>query len=102
MDLIVRVTSDNPRAPLAAVLRMPLGLDIWEARPDYIVLSAAEAQVERLRSRGYSVDQLQSTESYLSVAAEASSAAAALATMTYHSAETLEQDLRDLANNSPD
>src|SRR5215211_816898 len=57
MDLIVRVTSDNPRAPLAAVLRTPLGLDIWEFKSNYIVLSANETQADRLRSMGYTVDQ---------------------------------------------
>ena len=102
MDLILRVTSDNPRAPLAAVLRVPLGLDVWEVKPDYIVLSANEAQADRLRSMGYAVDQLQSTESYLAATTEAFTAAAALTTMTYHSAETLEQDLRALAESAPE
>ncbi len=102
MDLIVRVSSDNPRAPLAAVLRTALGLDIWEVKPDHIVLSAPEAQVERLSAMGYTIEQLQSTEAYLAAANDAFSAAAAMTTMTYHSAETLEDDLRALAESAPE
>lgn len=102
MDLIVRVSSDNPRAPLANVVRTALGLDIWEVKPDHIILSASEAQVERLSSMGYIIEQLQSTEAYLTAATEAYSAAAELTTMTYHSAETLENDLRALADGAPE
>lgn len=102
MDLIVRVSSDNPRAPLANVVRMALGLDIWEVKPDHIILSASEAQVERLSSMGYTIQQIQSTDAYLTAATEASSVAAERTTITYHSAETLEIDLRALADGAPD
>lgn len=102
MDLIVAVSSENPRAPLAAVPRMALGLDIWEVKPDHIVLNASEAQVERLSNLGYSVEQLQGTEAYLAAANDAYVAAAALTTMTYHSAGTLEDDLRGLAERAPE
>lgn len=101
MDVIVRVTSPNPEAPLSAVLQTPIGVDVWEAKPEYLILSASEAQAERLRSMGYDVEQLQATETYLSHAMAASASAAAAATATYHSAETLEQDLRGLAEQAP-
>jgi carboxypeptidase T len=102
MDLIVRVTSPNPQTPLSDVLQTPLGVDVWEAKPDYLVLSASEAQAERLRNMGYGVEQLQSTEAFLMTATAAAETAAAVTTTTYHSAETLEQDLRSLAERAPE
>lgn len=96
MDLIVTVRSSTPRAPLEDLLHLPLGLDLWETKPEYLVLSANEAQVERLRAMGYDVDQVQATEAYLSAFATAESTAA------YHSAESLEQDLRRLAERAPE
>ena len=42
--LIVRVTSTGGRAPLARLLTAPLGLDVWEVKPDYVVLQAEEAR----------------------------------------------------------
>jgi carboxypeptidase T len=102
MDLIVRVTSPGPRAPLSAVLMTPLGIDVWEVHPDSLVLSASEAQVERLRAMGYEVEQLMSTEAYLATATAAVAAAAAETTLTYHSAATLEEDLRGLAERAPE
>ncbi len=102
MDLIVRVTSPSPQSPLSDVVQAPLGVDVWEAKPDYLVLSVTEAQAERLRSMGYNVEQLQSMASYLTAANDAVAVAAAVTTATYHSAETLEQDLRDLAESAPE
>jgi carboxypeptidase T len=96
MDLIVRVSSEDPRAPLAEVTRAPLGIDVWEVKPEYLVLSTTEAQAERLRSMGYNVEQLQTTESFLAAFATAR------ATTGYHSAETLEEDLRGLAEGVPE
>lgn len=49
MVLILKVTSTEPRAPLAQLLEVPLGLDIWEVQSDYVVLRGAEAQAERLQ-----------------------------------------------------
>jgi carboxypeptidase T len=46
VTLILRVTSTDPQAPLAQLLEVPLGLDIWEVTSDYAVLRAAEAQAE--------------------------------------------------------
>ena len=96
MDLILKVSSHNPRAPLTAVLQIPMGLDVWETKPDHLVLSASEAQAERLRSMGYTVEQLQVTEAFLDTFATAE------AVTGYHSAESLEQDLRDLATSAPE
>lgn len=96
MTLILRVTSTDPQAPLAQLLEVPLGLDVWEVKSDYAVLRAAEAQAERLQHMGYRVEQLHMTETYLSTFATAEAVAG------YHSAETLEQDLRQLADSQPD
>ena len=48
------------------MLTAPLGLDVWEVRPDHLVLQADEAQAARLEAMGYAVEQLRMTESYLS------------------------------------
>lgn len=96
MDLVLKVTTTTPRAPLSQLRDLPLGLDIWEVKADHLVLSAAEAQAERLQQMGYSVEQLQRTEAYLSAFATAAAAGG------YHSAETLEQDLRLLAESQPE
>src|SRR6476620_10244512 len=97
MDLILTVRSDDPQAPLAELLTAPLGLDVWEVKPEYLVLSANENQAERLRAMGYSVTQDRSTESFL-----AEFAPAEAETTGYHSAESLEQDLRQLAESAPE
>lgn len=102
MDVIVRVTSRNPQTPLATVLQAPLGVDVWEAKPEYLVLSASEAQADRLRSMGYDVEQLQATDAFVSAAMASFATAEATATATYHTAETLEQDLRALAEQAPE
>ena len=96
MDLILQVTTTHPRVPLSHLLEAPLGLDIWEVKPDYLVLSAAEAQAERLRRMGYGVEQLHLTDTYLATFATADAIA------SYHSIETLEQDLRQLAASQPE
>jgi carboxypeptidase T len=96
MTVIAKVTSSDPRAPLSQLLTAPLGLDVWEVQPDHVVLRAAEAQVERLQQMGYGVELLHQTDTYLSTFATAA------ATEGYHSAETLEQDLRALAERLPE
>jgi carboxypeptidase T len=95
-NVIVRVTSVDARAPLHRLVTAPLGLDVWELHDDEAVLQADEAQVSRLEAMGYGVEQLQLTESYLSDFATERTAAG------YHSAETLEQDLRQLADDNPE
>ena len=87
MTVIARVTSQDPQLMLVPLLDAPLGLDVWEVKPDHVVLQATEAQIERLEQMGYGVEQLHMTERYLSTFATAE------ATAGYHSAEQLEQDV---------
>jgi carboxypeptidase T len=96
MNLILQVTSTNPRLPLSELLRQPLGLDVWEVKPDHVVLRAAEPQAERLQRMGYRVEQLQRTDAFLSTFATAEAIAG------YHSTASLEQDLRQLADSRPE
>jgi carboxypeptidase T len=95
-SVIVRVTSTGARAPLTRLVTAPLGLDVWEVRPEHVVLQADEAQVARLEAMGYGVEQLQTTESYLS------DFATARATAGYHTVQSLEADLRRLADENPE
>ena len=94
--LIARVTSTGPRAPLSRLLTVPLGLDVWEVDPDFVVLQAEEAQAARLEAMGYDVEQLQMADAYLS------DFATDRAITGYHSAESLEADLRRLAEDNPE
>ena len=95
-DVIVRVTSTDPRSPLARLVTLPLGLDVWELTQDEAVLQADEAQAARLEAMGYGVEQLQTSESYVADFDTARTAAG------YHSAESLEQELRHLADDHPE
>src|SRR3954451_24807436 len=95
-SLIARVTSRSPRAPLTRLLTAPLGLDVWEVKPDHLVLQAEEVQASRLEAMGYVVEQLQMTEPYLSTFATEAAATG------YHTVATLEQDLRRLAEEHPE
>jgi carboxypeptidase T len=94
--LIARVTSTGPRAPLSRLLTVPLGLDVWEVDPDFVVLQAEEAQAARLEAMGYDVEQLQMADAYLS------DFATERAVTGYHSAESLDADLRRLAEDNPE
>jgi carboxypeptidase T len=94
--LIARVTSTTARAPLARLLTAQLGLDVWEVKPDFVVLQVEEAQAARLEAMGYAVEQLQLTEPYLSTFAVTE------AVTGYHTVETLETDLRRLAEEHPE
>ena len=96
MELIVKVTSPGLRMPLADLLRLPLGLDVWEAKPDHLILRAAEPQIDRLARMGYGVEQLQDVETHLRAFATAE------AVSGFHSAASLEQELRQLADARPD
>ncbi|MGY1692023.1 M14 family metallopeptidase [Geodermatophilus sp. SYSU D01105] len=89
--LIARVTSTSARAPLARLLTAPLGLDVWEVKSDHLVLQADEAQATRLEAMGYGVEQVQMLEPYLSTFATDATATG------YHTAASLEQDMRRLA-----
>jgi carboxypeptidase T len=94
--LIARVTARGARASLTRLLTAPLGLDIWEVRPDDLVVQADEAQAARLEAMGYGVEQLVTTESFLSDFATARAASG------YHTVQTLEDDLRRLAEDNPE
>jgi len=94
MSVIAKVTSASPRVPLSQLLAAPLGLDVWEVRADHLVLQATEAQAQRLEDMGYGIEQLHETESYLSAFAIEEAVAG------YHSVETLEADLRRLAEDN--
>lgn len=96
MTVITRVTSENPRAALTQLLTAPLGLDIWEVRPDHLVVRTTDAQATRLEQLGYTVEQLHQTEDYVSDFASDEAA------VGYHSAQSLEDDLRELAARRPD
>ena len=65
MELIVKVTSPGLRTPLADLLRLPLGLDVWEMKPDLLILRAAEPQIDRIARMGYGVEQMQDMETHL-------------------------------------
>ncbi|BCH20798.1 M14 family metallopeptidase [Mesorhizobium sp. L-8-3] len=96
MSLIAKVTSSGPQKPLGNVLRVPLGIDVWEVKPDHLILRGTEAQLDRLSHMGYLVEQIEDVERHLSAFARAE------ATEQYHSAAGLEEELRQLAEARPD
>ena len=96
MNIVYTVRSDSPQASLAQLLHLPLGLDVWQVKADHVVLRADEAQAARLRQIGYTTEELVETETHISMFATAEAIAA------YHSAETLEDDLRQLAESQPE
>ena len=81
---------------MSELLSLPMGLDVWEVKPEYLVLRAEEPQVDRLQKMGYVCEQLQDTASFLETFATAEAIAG------YHSAQTLEQDLKALADSKPE
>jgi carboxypeptidase T len=97
MNIVYTVRADSPQAPpLARLIDLPLGLDIWQVKADHVVLRAAEEQAARLRQMGYATEEVVETETHVATFATAEAIAA------YHSAETLEQDLRQLAESQPE
>jgi carboxypeptidase T len=96
MSLIVNVTPPGPQLPMRRLAELPLGLDVWELTAEYAVVRATEAQLERLQAMGYTIEELRQAEAFLSEFATAE------ATTGYHSAATLEQDLRELEASFPD
>jgi carboxypeptidase T len=97
MNFVYTVRADLPQAPpLARLIDLPLGLDIWQVKADHVVLRAAEEQAARLRQMGYTTEEVVETETHVARFATAEAIAA------YHSAETLEQDLRQLAESQPE
>jgi carboxypeptidase T len=100
VNIVYSVRSDSPQAPpLRSLVDNPrehLGLDIWQVKPDYVVLRASEEQAARLRQMGYTTEEVVETENHLATFATADAIAA------YHSAETLESDLHQLAESQPE
>ncbi|MDW9596029.1 peptidase M14 [Sinorhizobium meliloti] len=96
MSLIAKVTSSGPQKPLGDVLRVPLGIDVWEVKPDHLILRGTEAQLDRLSRMGYLVEQLEDVARHLSTFA------ATEAAEQYHSAASLEEELRQLAEAKPE
>jgi carboxypeptidase T len=96
VNIVYTVRSDSPQASLAQLPNLPLGLDIWQVKADHVVLRADEAQAARLRQMGYTTEELVETETHIATFATAEAIAA------YHSAETLEGDLRQLAESQPE
>jgi carboxypeptidase T len=96
MNLIVNVTSARPQARMSRLAEIALGLDVWELTAEHAVVRASEAQLERLEKMGYTIEQLRPTEHFLSEFATEEAATG------YHSAATLEQDMRDLAQRFPE
>jgi len=97
MSIVYTVRADSLQAPpLARLIDLPLGLDIWQVKADHVVLRAAEEQALRLRQMGYTTEEVVGTDDHLATFATAEAIAA------YHSAETLEQDLRQLAESQPE
>src|SRR5215210_3016736 len=97
MSIVYAVRADSPQAPpLARLIDLPLGLDIWQVKTDHVVLRAAEEQATRLRQMGYTTEEVVETERHLAAFATAEAIAA------YHSAETLESHLHQLAESQPE
>ncbi len=96
MNIVYTVRSDSPQASLAQLPNLTLGLDIWQVKADRVVLREEEAQAARLRQMGYTTEEVVETETHLATFATAEAIA------LYHSAETLEHDLRQLAESQPE
>ena len=62
MTVIVRVGPTGP-VSLSQLLRMPLGLDVWEVQPDSVVLRASETVLERLEKTKSNAEFLASMQS---------------------------------------
>jgi carboxypeptidase T len=95
MEIIAKITSPGVQKPLVDLLRVPLGLDVWEVKPDHLILRAAEAQLDRLARMGYSVQQLEEVSAHLAAFATAEASAG------YHSAASLAEDLQRLVEARP-
>jgi len=71
MQIIIEVTSDAPHRPLARLLEIPLGLDVWETKGNRLVLRAEEAAVNRISQMGYQVRPLMEVAQHLETFATA-------------------------------
>ena len=66
MTIIVEVTTTQPGKVLERLLHTPLGLDIWEAKRERLVVRASEAQIDRIEKMGYSVRQIETVQRHVS------------------------------------
>ena len=55
MEIIAEIRSEDPTRPLAKLLAMPLGIDVWEVKSDRLVVRAAEHTMDRLTKMGYRI-----------------------------------------------
>lgn len=100
-DIIAKVTTRGPRSSLDRILTLPLALDIWETRPDHVVLRASEQQLDLLAQMNYEVEQIETASRFLTTH-EAVRDFEAAAAAGYHSHESLTQEMRDLAARAPE
>jgi carboxypeptidase T len=100
VNIVYIVRSDSPQAPPLGWLvdqpREHLGLDIWQVKEDQVVLRATEEQAARLQQMGYATEAVVETENHVARFATAEAVGA------YHSAESLESDLHELAEGQPE
>ena len=96
MSIIAEISTEDPRQSLVKLLQMPLGIDVWEVKPERLVARASEAQVDRLVQMGFKVRPIVDVSTHLRTFAEPSLMAG------YHSATSLEADMRQLAAAHPD
>jgi carboxypeptidase T len=68
VDIVYTVRSEHPQAPLAQLLHLPLGLDIWQVKADHVVLRAEEAQAAQLHQMGYTTEEVVETETHIATA----------------------------------
>src|SRR4051812_17322300 len=95
-EIIARITSEDPNRSLPQLLSMPLGLDVWESKPERLVLRATEAVLDRIGKMGYRVEPVVAVSEHLTPFA------ARAAAEGFHTAESLEQDMRELAAKRPE
>ena len=112
MDLILDILPGSSDSPVSDLLRASLGLDIWEITPDHMIVRADAAKAERVQQLGYRVEQLQTVADALAefesrehetLAAIESDETGALRPdaltkpAQYHSVESLNHDMHELA-----
>jgi carboxypeptidase T len=96
MSIIVEITTAQPGRTLERLLHMPLGLDIWEAKRERLVVRGTEAQIDRIGKMGYTVRQIETVQRHVSTFAARAVPAG------FHSAQQMEDDLKSLAQTHPD
>ena len=95
MDMIFKVSIGATHLPLSNLLYSSIGLDVWELTPHRLIARANVAQAERLQQIGYQVEELQSVSNLVTAFSSEGLA-------KYHTAESLENDMRLLADTRPE